>query len=236
VRLALFGRGRMGRAIQDRAREAGWEIGAVFGSTESPDPAELARLLAGHDAAVDFSVAPAVLRHVAACAQARVPLVEGTTGWLAEEPQARRLVETSGAALLVSANFSVGVQLFYRIVDRAAELFAGLGAYDVFVEEAHHATKRDAPSGTARELERRLAARLGHAVPVSSTRAGHIPGVHRVGFDSAADQILLIHTARARDGFAAGALAAARWLCGRAGMYTFEEMLDEILKRERGAP
>jgi 4-hydroxy-tetrahydrodipicolinate reductase len=236
MRLAIFGRGRMGRALEHRAGAAGFVVGSVFGSDESTDPSELATLLRGHDAAVDFSAAPAVLRHVAACVQARIPLVEGTTGWLADEHKARRLVEQGGAALLMSANFSIGVQLFYRIVDRAATLFAGLAGYDVFVEEAHHAKKRDAPSGTARELERLLAARLGHAVPVASTRAGHIPGVHRVGFDSAADQVLLIHSARSRDGFAEGALAAARWLCGRAGVYTFDDALDEILDAERRAP
>jgi len=235
VKLAFFGRGQMGRVVQERARAAGFQVGAVFGSDEA-SPAELAKRLAGHDAAIDFSVAPAVLRNVTACVQARVPLVEGTTGWQAGEPEARRLVEQGGGALLVGANFSIGVQLFYRIVDRAAELFAGLGAYDAFLEEAHHAQKRDAPSGTALELARILASRLGHGVPVSSTRAGHIPGVHRVGFDSAADQILLIHTARSRDGFALGALTAARWLCGRSGTYTFADVLDAILAGERKAP
>jgi len=235
VKLAFFGRGQMGRAVQAQARDAGCEIGAVFAS-DSADPAEITRRLAGHDAAIDFSVAGAVLRHVEACVRARVPLVEGTTGWHTQESQARRLVEDGGGAMLVGANFSIGVQLFYRVVDRAAELFAGLPGYEAFVEEAHHAKKRDAPSGTALELTRVLTRRLGRDVPVSSTRAGHIPGVHRVGFDSAADQVLLVHSARSRDGFAAGALAAARWLRGRSGTYTFGDVLDQILEAERRAP
>jgi 4-hydroxy-tetrahydrodipicolinate reductase len=225
----------MGRAVQAQARDAGFGVGAVFTSADSADPAELAQALAGHDAAIDFSVAGVVLRHVEACVRARVPLVEGTTGWYAQEPEARRLVEDGGGAMLVGANFSIGVQLFYRVVDRAAELFAGLPGYDAFVEEAHHAKKRDAPSGTALELTRVLRARLGHDVPVSSTRAGHIPGVHRVGFDSAADEVMLVHSARSRDGFAAGALAAARWLRGRSGTYTFGDVLDQILEGERGS-
>jgi len=225
----------MGRVVQARARDAGHEVGAVLGSDARGTPAELARVLAGHDAAIDFSVAPVVLRHVTACVEARVPLVEGTTGWRDQEPEARRLVAEGGGALLIGANFSIGVQLFYRIVDRAAELFAGLKAYDAFIEEEHHAAKRDAPSGTALELNRLLGQRLGGEVAISSTRAGHIPGVHRVGFDSAADQVMLMHSARSRDGFAAGALAAARWLRGRSGVYAFADVFDQVLEGERRA-
>ena len=137
--------------------------------------------------------------------------------------------------MVFGANFSIGVHIFYRLVDRAAELFRGVAAYDAFIEEAHHANKKDAPSGTALHLRALLAKRLGRDVPIASTRAGHNPGVHRVGFDSAADEVTLIHTARSRDGFAAGALAAARWIAGRRGMYAFADVLDEILDAERKA-
>jgi 4-hydroxy-tetrahydrodipicolinate reductase len=142
-----------------------------------------------------------------------------------------------GGAMVYGANFSIGVHIFYRLVDRAGELFRGLAAYDAFIEEAHHAAKRDAPSGTALEAAALLARRLdGRKVPIASTRAGHIPGVHRVGFDSAADQVTVTHTARSRDGFAAGALAAARWIVGRRGVYAFGDVLDQILEAERGKP
>jgi len=230
----------MGRAVVERARDAGHEVGAVVTSaaaTSGPD--ELAQALRGHDAAIDFSVGSAVLTHVAACARAGVPLVEGTTGWQAQEAEARRLLEQAGGggAMVYGANFSIGVNLFYRLADRAGELYGGLPAYEAYIEEAHHAKKRDAPSGTALELRRLLARRLGCDVPVTSTRAGHIPGVHRVGFDSAADEVLLIHTARSRDGVAAGALAAARWLAGAGrgtrGVHTFGDVLDDILEMER---
>jgi 4-hydroxy-tetrahydrodipicolinate reductase len=122
--------------------------------------------------------------------------------------------------------------LFFRLVKRAAELFGGLADYDAFIEEAHHATKRDAPSGTALTL-RDLLAGAGRRDPsVASTRAGHIPGTHRVGFDSAGDQIVLEHTARSREGFAAGALLAARWVVGKRGVFRFDEVLDQVLKRD----
>lgn len=234
MRLALLGHGAMGRTLEARARAAGHEVGLVLTSRDAARGAEeVAALLGGHDAAIDFSAAGAVLRHVAACARAGVPLVEGTTGWQREEAEARRIVTSAGGALVYGPNFSIGVNLFYRLVARAAELFQGLGAYDPFIEEAHHARKRDAPSGTALKLRELLAGPLGREVPVASTRAGYIPGTHRVGFDSEADQITLTHTARSRDGFAAGALLAARWIVGRRGVYAFADVLDDILAAER---
>jgi 4-hydroxy-tetrahydrodipicolinate reductase len=237
VKLAFFGNGQMGRVAVARAREAGHEIGVVLTSKDAGSgPGELAAALSGHDAAIDFSVTDAVLTHVAACAAAGVPLVEGTTGWQAREADARRVVDDAGGAMVYGPNFSIGVNLFYRVVESAAGLVRGLPAYDPFIEEAHHARKRDAPSGTALQLRKILARHLGREVPIASTRAGHIPGVHRVGFDSAADHITLVHTARSRDGFAAGALAAARWLPGRRGVFAFGDVLDQILETERKAP
>lgn len=230
MRLALIGHGAMGRLVEARARDEGHEVALVLSSRDAANGiAELGERLRGLDMAIDFSVADAVLRNVSACAQAKVPLVEGTTGWNARQSEVERAVEQEGGALVHGANFSVGVQIFYRMVAHAAELFAGLGAYDPFIEEAHHARKRDAPSGTAIRLRDILSARFGDSVTVASTRAGHIPGTHRVGFDSAADQITLTHTARSREGFASGALLAAGWLRGRQGIYDFSDVMDEIL-------
>jgi 4-hydroxy-tetrahydrodipicolinate reductase len=191
----------------------------------------LADVLGGHDAAIDFTVADAVPLHAEACALAGVPLVEGTTGWNARVEEVRAVVGRHGGALVYGANFSVGVNLFYRIAARAAELFAAVEGYDPFIEEAHHSRKRDAPSGTALRLREIVAEGTRREVPVASTRAGHIPGTHRVGFDSAADTVTLTHTARSREGFAAGAVLAARWIRGRRGVYEFAEMFDEILKK-----
>jgi 4-hydroxy-tetrahydrodipicolinate reductase len=230
MKLALIGHGAMGRLVERLAQEGGHEVANVLGSRESEFKVEeLAEILGGHDAAIDFTVAEAVPRHVEACALARVPLVEGTTGWQAQLEVVRRTVEREGGALIYGANFSVGVNLFYRVVARAAELFRGFD-YAPFVEEAHHSRKRDAPSGTAIRLRDILTEAYGSEVPVASTRAGHIPGTHRVGFDSAADTVTLTHTARSREGFAAGALVAARWIQGKTGVYEFSETLEEMLK------
>jgi 4-hydroxy-tetrahydrodipicolinate reductase len=230
MRLALLGHGAMGQLVERLAREGGHEVATVLGSRESEfKTEELAEILGGHDAAVDFTVAEAVPRHAEACALARVPLVEGTTGWQAQLEDVRRTVESAGGALVYGANFSVGVNLFYRVVARAAELFRAAD-YAPFVEEAHHSRKRDAPSGTALRLRDIVTEAYDREVPVASTRAGHIPGTHRVGFDSAADTVTLTHTARSREGFAAGALVAARWIQGKTGVYEFSETLDEMLQ------
>jgi 4-hydroxy-tetrahydrodipicolinate reductase len=243
MRLAFFGNGQMGRVAIARARGEGHEIGVTFTSWDAGQGAEeLAGSLRGHDAAIDFSVAAAVYPHAAACARAGVPLVEGTTGWREQEADVRHVVQEAGGAMVYGPNFSIGVNLFYRLVGHAAELFQGLALYDAFIEEAHHARKKDAPSGTAFQLRSILAAR-GREVPIASTRAGHIPGTHRVGFDSSADQIMLTHMARSRDGFAAGALLAARWIAARrngaaggggGGVYAFTDVLNDILDLERG--
>ncbi|HZI17653.1 MAG TPA: dihydrodipicolinate reductase C-terminal domain-containing protein [Pyrinomonadaceae bacterium] len=229
MRLALIGGGAMGRLVAALAHDEGCEVGHVVTSREAGLTAgEMAERLRGHDAAVDFSVAEAVGRNVAACVAAGVPLVEGTTGWLGQLGEVRREVERGGGALVYGANFSIGVNLFYRLVARAAELFASPG-YEVFIEEAHHSRKRDAPSGTALRLRDIVAREFGEGFSVASTRAGHIPGTHRVGFDGPADQVTLTHTARTREGFAAGALAAARFIRARKGVYEFSESVEEIL-------
>jgi len=240
VRLAFFGDGRMGRVAIARAQGEGHEVGLVVTARDAGLGADAltARLREGkYDAAIDFSVATAVPAHAAACARAGVPLVEGTTEWQAEESEVRRLVDECQGTMLYGANFSIGAHLFSRVLECAADLFRGLEGYDAYIEEAHHAGKRDAPSGTALELERVLRRHLGVAsVPITSTRAGHIPGTHRVGFDSAGDTILLVHTARSRDGFADGAIAAAHWLAHggrRRGIFAFGDVLDEILASQR---
>jgi 4-hydroxy-tetrahydrodipicolinate reductase len=230
MKIALIGNGAMGQLVAAEARAAGDEIGAVVTSKErNLKPDELAERIRGCDVAIDFSVGEAVLRNIEACARAGVPLVEGTTGWKAHEATAKQILTEHNAALVYGANFSIGVNLFYRIADRAAALFASVNGYAPFIEEAHHMRKRDAPSGTALQLRELMAKHLGPEIPTASTRAGYIPGTHRVGFDSEADQILLVHTARSRRGFASGALLAAHWIIGRTGVFEFADVVEDIV-------
>ena len=234
MKLALIGDGAMGKLVAKLANDQGHEVVAVLNSRDAQRTVEdFAGSLKGCDVAIDFSVAAAVVGNVEACAIAGVPLVEGTTGWQANIDEVRRIVDEFDSALIYGSNFSIGAQLFYRIAASAAELFQHLDSYDAFIEEAHHKRKQDAPSGTALQLGEIVAAHLGRDVPVTSTRAGYIPGTHRVGFDSHADHITLEHVARSREGFAAGALMAAEWISGRKGMYEFSEVFDEVLSQNQ---
>ena len=222
----------MGQLVAAAARKAGDEVGAVITSNESALTVdELSQKLRGHDVAIDFSIGETVLKNIEACMRANVPLVEGATGWKQHESTARQIVTEHSGAMVYGANFSIGVNLFYRIIKHAAALFAAADGYAPFIEEAHHSRKRDAPSGTALKLRDLMSEYLGPEIPTASTRAGYIPGTHRVGFDSEADQILLTHTARSRQGFASGALLAAHWIRGRTGVFEFGEVIEEILQR-----
>ena len=229
MKIALIGNGAMGQLVAKLAREQGHEIGVTLTSRDANRPDDVVADLSRCDVAIDFSIATAVPRNIDACMRANVSLVEGTTGWKVDRDELGRIAEDSGVALIYGANFSVGAQIFFRIAALAGELFKNLPSYDAFIEEAHHKRKRDAPSGTAIKLGELVANHLDREVPISSTRAGHIPGTHRVGFDSSADQITLKHAARSRDGFAQGALMAAEWIVGREGVYEFSEVFDEII-------
>jgi 4-hydroxy-tetrahydrodipicolinate reductase len=232
MKLALIGNGAMGHMVAAEAHKRGDEVGAVITSSDKDLTVDqLAERLRGHDVAIDFSVGDAVLKNVEACVRAQVPLVEGTTGWKQNEVQAKQIVGEHDGAFVYGANFSIGVNLFYRLTKEAATLFAAVEGYDPFIEEAHHNRKRDAPSGTALKLRDIMSEHLPGNISTASTRAGYIPGTHRVGFDSEPDQILLTHTARSRQGFAAGALVAAHWIIGRKGTFEFGDLIDEILKR-----
>lgn len=233
MKIALIGFGAMGQLTAAEGRKAGDEIGAIVTSKESElSVPELSEKLRGHDAAIDFSAGEAVLRNIEACTRAGVGLVEGTTGWKHAEARAKQIVAEHEGALVYGANFSIGVNLFYRIAKEAAALFAAVEGYAPFIEEAHHRRKRDAPSGTAIKLRDLMSEHFGPEIPIASTRAGFIPGTHRAGFDSEADQILLTHTARSRQGFASGALLAAHWIKGQTGIFEFTEVLDEIIGKQ----
>jgi 4-hydroxy-tetrahydrodipicolinate reductase len=230
MKIGLIGYGAMGRLVGELATARGHEVNLTIDITDAGQSvADLAERLRACDVAIDFSIGEAVPKNAEASARARVPVVIGTTGWLAQLDTVRQTINQHEGALIYGANFSVGVQIFYRVAARAAELFRGLADYDGFIEEAHHKRKRDAPSGTALKLEEVVRENLGRDVPVSSTRSGYIPGTHRLGFDSVADQIRITHEARSREGFAAGALLAAEWIVGRKGVYEFSEVFDEIV-------
>jgi 4-hydroxy-tetrahydrodipicolinate reductase len=232
MNIALIGYGSMGRAVEAAARERGHSIVTIVNEHHSGlDATHLAESLRAADVAIDFTAETAVLRNVEACMAADLPLVEGTTGWLNNLDIVRDQVTAAGGAFIYGANFSIGVNLFYKISEFAAELFAKFPEYEAFIEEQHHSRKKDAPSGTALKIKEIISAHLEGDIGVVSTRGGHIPGTHRVGFDGPADQILLEHSARSREGFALGAVMAGEWVAGRKGFFEFPAVIDEILRK-----
>jgi 4-hydroxy-tetrahydrodipicolinate reductase len=236
-RLALIGYGRMGKLVEQLAPEHGFEVALRLDGASNPGGSgitEEAFRGAGIDVAVDFSVPGAVAANAERLAAVGVPVVVGTTGWLEELPRVIDAVEMhyqQGAGLLHGANFSIGVQVFYRLAEAAAHLLSGETSYETWLWEIHHSKKKDAPSGTLKEIRRVMeGAGWNRGIDVASNRAGAIPGTHQIGFDSEADTILLEHRARSRAGFAHGALRAARWMIGRRGVYEFSAVWEEIAR------
>ena len=224
MRLLVVGHGRMGQLVEKLAPEHGFEVAAI---AEVHTPIPVALEAAGPvDVAIEFSLPEAVPKNVAALAARHINVVIGTTGWQEHETALRSLVDRAGIGVLASANFSIGMNIFRFLVEQASRTFmtTDVGAW---IHEAHHAAKMDAPSGTARLLfdAMRLAG-YGRSIDVSSTRAGHIPGTHVVGFDGPAETVTLTHTVRDRAVFAHGALEAAKWLNGRRGWFSMRDMIN----------
>ena len=227
LKLALLGCGKMGKAIAQLAPQRGFEVRLAMDIDVNLNGAGITpQNFQGIDVAVDFTVPDAVVENIGRVAALGCNLVVGTTGWHARLEEVRRTVEACGIGMVYAANFSIGVQLFYRLARAAAEIFAPFRMYEPYLTEAHHRFKKDAPSGTALELRRQIQPHLkDREIPVASIRAGYFPGMHEFGLDSEADTIVLRHTARSRQGFAEGALYAARWVVGKKGLFNFSDVL-----------
>jgi len=225
--LAIIGTGKMGRLVEQLAPEHGFEVRARF---DIDNIAALSReSLNGAAVAIEFTApdaAPENLRRLAACG---VNTVCGTTGWYGHLPEVRHAVAAAGTALVYAPNFSIGVNLFIEAVARTAALFAQHPEYEAWGWEIHHSAKKDAPSGTLKKLAEEIrASGYSGSLTLSSNRAGGHTGTHEIGFDAPADTITLRHTARNREGFAHGALLAARWIAGKKGVFEFREILNEL--------
>ena len=220
MKLAIIGYGKMGRLIEQLAPEYGFTVSA---NVDIGDDFAKAK---GADVAIEFTVPEAVPGNIEQLAAMKLPVVVGTTGWLKHMDQVCATVEKNGSALVWSPNFSVGVNVFLRVVREASRLLADEKEYGAWAWEIHHDTKKDAPSGTMIKLvEEMKAAGYPRNIDVSSNRAGRHPGTHEIGFDSAADTITLRHAARSREGFARGALKAAQWIVGKQGVFEFSDVL-----------
>jgi 4-hydroxy-tetrahydrodipicolinate reductase len=224
--LAIVGYGKMGRLVEQLAPQYDFTVALKLDEFNNASSEGLtAENFKGIDVAIDFSVPAAVAANAKGIAELGVNLVIGTTGWLDHVDAVKRAVEWNGIGLVWSPNFSIGVNVFFKLVAEVARLLAAEPEYGAWAWEIHHATKKDAPSGTLLKLvEEMKNAGYARNIDVGSNRAGTIPGTHEIGFDSAADTITLRHTARSREGFARGALKAAQWVVGKKGFYEFSDI------------
>lgn len=227
TRVAVLGTGRMGRLVAELAPDAGCVVAARLGRAETAGTLTH-EALGNADVAIEFTVPTEAAHLVRGCIELGVPVVSGTTGWDAARVAVESLVHERGGALLWAPNFALGVHLFARAVAEVARVFARPEAgFDAHLVETHHRQKLDAPSGTARLLADVAERAGGRPVPTTSVRTGHVPGTHELVFDAPFEQVRLVHEARDRRVFAAGALTAARWLVGRRGVLTLDDMLGD---------
>ena len=225
TRILLVGYGKMGKLVESLAREYQCEVAGIVDPLIGPDGVDSPRW-AGVDVAIDFSSPDAVPTNIPVLAGRGINMVVGTTGWGRQEASLRQAVASAGVGIVAAPNFSTGVVVFEAIVAHAAKLLAPQEEFSAFLHEAHHRAKKDAPSGTALLLKAAMErAGFSRPIDVSSTRAGHIPGTHTIGFDGPAETITLTHTARDRSAFARGALTAAQWITGRKGWFTMRDVL-----------
>ena len=227
MKLAIVGYGKMGKLIEQLAPEYGFTLALKLDEFNNANFEGITREnFAGVDAAIEFSIPSAVAENVERISALGVNIVVGTTGWLDSADRVKAAVARSGIGLVWSPNYSVGVNVFFRLVSEAARLLQNEANYGAWAWEIHHSTKKDALSGTLlKSVEEMKQAGYARGVSVSSNRAGAHPGTHEIGFDSAADTITLRHSARSREGFARGALKAAQWVVGKQGFFEFSEVL-----------
>jgi 4-hydroxy-tetrahydrodipicolinate reductase len=226
VKILVLGRGKTGALVAEVARDRGHEVSSL-GSQENQDGRGLTLdVLKQTDVVTDFTTPHAVIPNIIRCAEARVPMVVGTTGWHQHLEKVRELVRERNAALLYGSNFSVGMNFFFKAVQAMAPILKS--NYRGNIVERHHVHKKDKPSGTAVTLQTILESGSGAKVEVASVREGETVGMHLVMLDSANDTILLTHDAKSRLGFAEGAVRAAEWIKGKTGFYEFPEIVDQL--------
>jgi len=229
MHISIIGNGKMGKAVAALAAQRGHTIQTVVAGPENRAGRALtAERLSGTDVALEFTRPDAVLPNLERLIDLHIPTVTGNTGWTEQLPAIELLVQRRGGALLYAANFSVGVHLFLRVARALAQCFRGWPDFTEAIHEEHHASKVDAPSGTALLLQQQLREiEPRRRFPITSTRTGETPGTHTISYETPQETVTLGHISRGRDVFAAGALAAAEWLPGHRGVFTFDDLLFE---------
>ena len=267
MNIVIIGFGKMGKLLEARALEKGHKIAAIVDpyvmdpySEEDISPLgtpiykslDILRTLAEKpDAALEFTRPYEAPENLLFLAKEKIPAVTGTTGWYDKLPEISALVKEAGTSLFWASNFSLGMNLFYRVAAYTAEIFDPFPEYDAGGFEIHHNKKADSPSGTARSIAEKMLLKMTRKkkavyekldsppapdeLHIASLRVGSVQGVHSIIFDSPSDTVELIHTLRNREGLVSGALKAAEWLTSqkRKGVFTMDDMLIDILDRSK---
>ena len=230
MKIALLGYGKMGKVIERIALERGHKIVLKKDHDSSFEGLENA------DVAIDFSVPDSAVENISECFNKDIPVISGTTGWLADYPKIVELCNAKNGSFIYGSNFSLGVNVFFELNEYLAKMMANLKQYKVSMEEIHHTQKLDAPSGTAITLAEgvikhtdyanwTLETPISNEIHIEAKRIENIPGTHSIFYDSEVDQIEIKHTAHSREGFALGAVVAAEWLVGKKGVFTMKDVL-----------
>lgn len=230
MKIALLGYGKMGKAIEKIALERGHEIVLKKSIDNSFDGLEKA------DVAIDFSAPDSAVNHISECLNRQIPIVSGTTGWLEKYDEMVKLCQEKKGSFIYGSNFSLGVNLFFLLNEKLAEMMKNFSEYKVEMEEIHHTQKLDAPSGTAISLANQIIENSGYTswklgqthdktIGIEAKREENVPGTHSVVYKSKIDEIEIKHTAHSREGFALGAVMASEWIIGKNGIFTMKDVL-----------
>jgi len=240
MKILLLGYGKMGKTIEQLALSRGHEIAGRIDLGNRADLDSLGR--EDVDVVIEFSSPESAAENLKACLRKGWPVVCGTTGWLSQRTEIEALTSETGGAFFYASNYSIGVNLFFRLNKVLAQFMRNYPSYKVSMTEIHHTEKKDAPSGTAITLAEGLLEHLPHksrwahleevtgedeaAIPIESLREGTVPGTHVIRYQSEVDTIEISHEAHSRQGFALGAVVAAEWLVGREGVFGMDDLLN----------
>jgi 4-hydroxy-tetrahydrodipicolinate reductase len=243
MKIAIIGYGKMGQMVEAAAKAAGHEVVAIVDPAGNGTTTEISpESLNAAEAAIDFTTPESALTNIEQLAELGIPTVVGTTGWYEELPKVEAIIKKAGSKLIYAGNFSIGVQVFYAVAAETARRLSAAGGYDVAITETHHTGKKDAPSGTAKELAEAVLANFPakkrilldnseqpvppEALQISSSRLGKTVGIHSAIWDDESNTIELTHRGKNRAGYASGAVAAAEWLAWQeSGVYTAKDWL-----------
>lgn len=248
MNISVIGYGKMGQLVEEVALQKGIQVISIVDPKHEKATHQTvsAASMEGVDVCICFTEPSVALQNIADACNFKKDLVMATTGWQEHFDDVRKQVEEAGIGLVYSSNFSIGVNIFFHLVEQSAKIMNRFNDYDISGFEIHHNRKKDSPSGTGETIANLLVENIERKSLVqkekldrsidkeelhfASLRVGDVPGTHSVMYDSNFDSIELKHTARNRSGFAVGSITAAHWIQGKKGLFTEKDLMQELLK------